>query len=202
MVETKTESTPKVKRRASQSFGEDGTRGGQGSKIQKTGKVHPVESHEEGRALLGLTGTNVIIDTILVPLVPVPYNPRGHRLEEYGAYYPKSIQSATTCLSQFPGFAFRQYDSTDLQEIVFFLIGLTKRGLGMRRFHKLFCRFISLIFREMLLQKAVYTRVTDYTTKRACFYHIHQIHYSILIQRQNGPRNPVQPVKPNAPAER
>ncbi|ROV93624.1 hypothetical protein VMCG_08062 [Cytospora schulzeri] len=161
-----------------------------------------ISSHDDSRVLLGIPATtHVNIEGTSVPLVHVQYTPRGYAPKVFGRPNKGFNGRATACLSQFPGFTFPRYDSQGLQEMAPFFDALSKHIPNARKMHRILYRNLPLIFREMLSQREVYTRVTDYATKRAFFFHIHQIHYSALVQYHNSLRNPRSRAKPNLKAE-
>lgn len=175
----------------------------QGSHSKKKGNEHVVSSHVESRTLLGIVATyHVNIEGHSVRLVPVPYNPRGYTPKVPGGGNKGFNARATACFSVFPGFKSPTYGFEGLPEMGPFFDALaTRRPKNERKMHRLLYNILPNIFREMLSQRELYTRVTNYVEKRAFFFHIHQIHYSLLVQRHNSHLNPNSRAKPNTRAE-
>lgn len=174
----------------------------QASLLEPQKNRNVIVSQEESRALLGIAATNYInIEGMSVPLVPVPNNPQRYPPRLFNGDDKGFHRRATACLSQFPGFEFPKYGSNGLQEMAPFFDAVANGRPNERKMHRVLYNILPWIFREMLSQREIYTRVINDATKRAFFFHIHQIHYSVLVQKHNALLNPRSRAKPNVRAE-
>ncbi|KUI71740.1 hypothetical protein VM1G_07054 [Cytospora mali] len=67
--------------------------------------------------------------------------------------------------------------------------------------YRFLCKVLPLIFHEMLSKQELYIGVTDWATKRDFYSYIHQVHYYLLVQKQNSIRNPTSQARKKLRAE-
>lgn len=142
-------------------------------------------THEEARALLRIAAVNgVKVDGTSMPLVPIPYNPREYSPKNYSGGDVQFVRNITAGLSQIQGFRFPPNSIIVMQEMARFVHATNKKSIvSAPQIHRFVTHFFPFLFEEMLSQRGLYAWVANHATKRAFFFRIHQVHYSVLIQK-------------------